>query len=172
MKEEEYKRRVKEKHGKNIKILSDYLGSNEKIDAKCRKHEEVFRIIATRLSQGQTGCKQCKEESMKEEDIQSTFVSWYRKRHPDHIITCNGIFNCRMLSEKAYEMGYYKGFPDIFIVDLKLFIEFKNGEKGIVSKEQIECHEKLRKLGYEVHVCRTHGEAVDIVKEIEKKITS
>lgn len=70
-----------------------------------------------------------------------------------------------MLTSKRYSQGMLKGCPDLFLPQFDLFIEMKRRDGGVVSAEQIACHEKLRSYGYKVEVC--HG-AKEAWKTIEK----
>lgn len=66
------------------------------------------------------------------------------------------------------EMGVVKGYPDIVIHrpgGVSLFVEMK-AAKGRVSEAQKEVHERLRALGNEVVVVKTHEEADDLVRRL------
>lgn len=70
-----------------------------------------------------------------------------------------------MLTNKRYSQGMLKGCPDLFLPELKLFIELKRRDGGGVSAEQLKVHKILRSYGYKVEVC--HG-AKEAWKTIEK----
>jgi hypothetical protein len=166
MKHEEYISKVK-KVFPNYKILSEYTKSSDPIKVRCKDHDETFELIATRLTQGQTCCSQCKvlmKEDKSEHDIQEDFVTWFRNTFPDTLITCNGIFTNRSQVNNAVVLGYCKGIPDIFIPEHKMFIEFK-AKKGRVSKDQRTIMAHLEKIGYECYICRSAEEAMDLFKK-------
>lgn len=71
--------------------------------------------------------------------------------------------------EKLKAEGLVKGIPDLFLPQFQLFIEMKKRQGGVVSKEQLECHEKLRACGYTVVVARG---AKCAWQEIQKILTS
>jgi hypothetical protein len=54
-----------------------------------------------------------------------------------------------------------RGFPDRMVLLNKriVFIEFKT-PNGILSEHQKRCHDALRYLNLEIHVCRTKDEAI------------
>ena len=63
-----------------------------------------------------------------------------------------------MLTQKRKNLGQRVGCPDLFIPELKLFIELKRRDGGCASKEQLEFHKILRSMGYRVEIC--HGAAI------------
>jgi len=52
--------------------------------------------------------------------------------------------------------GYRSGFPDggILFQGLTFFLEFKDGDDGELSDDQIVCHERLEKAGFPVAIIR------------------
>ena len=68
------------------------------------------------------------------------------------------------LTNKRYSQGMKKGCPDLFFPELKLFIEMKRRDGGVVSKEQEECHKMLRNCGYQVEVCHGAKQAWEKIK--------
>ena len=73
------------------------------------------------------------------------------------------------LTNKRYSQGMKKGYPDLFIPEYRLYIELKRRDGGVVSAEQIACHEKLRSFGYRVEVCHGAAEAWKAVENERKK---
>lgn len=73
------------------------------------------------------------------------------------------------LTSKRYAQGMKKGCPDLFFPELHLFIELKRRDGGVVSKEQKEVHELLRKCGFEVRVCHGAAEGWKAIQDIVKK---
>ena len=57
--QEQFEKEVKEIHGDKYKIVSEYKGSNKKIDVYCNKCKKVFSIKATHLLQiGRASCRE------------------------------------------------------------------------------------------------------------------
>ena len=75
-----------------------------------------------------------------------------------------------ILTSKRYSQGLYKGICDLFLPEYQLFIEMKKREGGVVSKEQLECHERLRNYGYTVVVAKGAAEAWKIIVDKKNKI--
>jgi hypothetical protein len=44
---------------KNIKVLSEYSGAQNKVDCECLIHNRIFSMSATHLLGGETGCREC-----------------------------------------------------------------------------------------------------------------
>lgn len=59
--------------------------------------------------------------------------------------------------------GMRKGIPDMFIPELRLFIEMKRRKGGVVSPEQKEWIEYLRSIGYQAEVCRGAEAAIAVL---------
>ena len=70
------------------------------------------------------------------------------------------------LTNKRYLQGMKKGYPDLFIPEYKLYIELKRRDGGVVSAEQLVCHEKLRSFGYRVEVCHGVAECWRVICEV------
>lgn len=68
-----------------------------------------------------------------------------------------------MLTSKRYSQGMLKGCPDLFLPELKLFIELKRRDGGVVSAEQLKVHKILRSYGYKVEVCYGAKEAYETI---------
>ena len=52
---------VQELHNinKNIKVLSEYTGAQNKVDCECLIHNQKFSMSPTHLLSGETGCREC-----------------------------------------------------------------------------------------------------------------
>lgn len=108
-----------------------------------------------------------------EEALQLAVINWLRCEYPDlitHSSYLQGNINNIGLSEKANMMGYTSGFPDVFIYCAKggfhgLFMELKNGKKGVVSERQKLIIERLIILGYAGGVIRTLEGAKELVND-------
>lgn len=74
-----------------------------------------------------------------------------------------------MLTNKRYSQGMLKGCPDLFLPELKLFIELKRRDGGVVSLEQKKVHKILRNYGYKVEVCHGAKEAWQAIENERKK---
>lgn len=115
--------------------------------------------------------KKMDNSSNSEEALQLAVVCWLRCAFPDIITNSSllqGNINNIGLSEKANNMGYTSGFPDLFVFIPKggyggLFMELKNGKKGVVSLRQKEVIEALQIAGYYGGVIRTLEEAKTMV---------
>ena len=62
--------------------------------------------------------------------------------------------------------GVAPGVPDLFIPELKLFIEMKRQQGGRVSKEQKEVIAELTKVGYQCLVCKGFEDAKEQLEKI------
>lgn len=58
----------------NIILLESYINSRTKIKCLCKIHNETFKMIPSKITCGQTGCKKCMSKS-KNEDLISDFLS-------------------------------------------------------------------------------------------------
>ena len=74
-----------------------------------------------------------------------------------------------MLTNKRYSQGMLKGCPDLFLPELKLFIELKRRDGGVVSAEQLKVHKILRNYGYKVEVCHGAKEAYETICKYKNK---
>ena len=104
-----------------------------------------------------------------EEQIQRSFVYWFRKTYSNIPI---GMAPITKLSPRQgarmKALGYTKGWPDIFIPIPRrswggLFIEFKS-PKGKISEVQKIMLKGLHDLGYQNAVCRTVEDAITVVR--------
>jgi hypothetical protein len=71
-----------------------------------------------------------------------------------------------MLVNKKLKAGMKRGMTDLFFPQLKLFIELKRRDGGVVSKEQSECHKMLRECGFTVEVAYGAKEAWEVIKNL------
>lgn len=74
------------------------------------------------------------------------------------------------LTNKRYSQGMKKGYPDLFIPEYKLYIELKRRDGGVISAEQLACHEKLRSFGYRVEVCHGAAECWRVICECRNEV--
>ena len=118
---------------------------------------------------------------------QCTFVRWFKMSHPGfkrlisaYVVTNKGI---RAQGEGAWrgqmakDEGLLAGYPDVFIAVPNgahhgLYIEFKaiyeTGKKGQLSEEQKLVHADLRLMNYQVNVCYSSDEAIQVWKDYFK----
>lgn len=106
-----------------------------------------------------------------EEALQLAVIVWLRCVYP-HVVTnssyLQGNFDSPGLMSKANAMGYTSGFPDIFIFEAKggfhgLFLELKNGKKGVVSERQKTIINQLISKGYTGGVIRNLEDAKTLI---------
>ena len=104
-----------------------------------------------------------------EEQIQRSFVYWFRKTYPRIPL---GMAPITKLSPqqgaRMKAMGYSRGWPDVFIPRPNkgwggLFIEFKSS-KGKISVHQKDMLKGLFDLGYQTCVCRSEIDAISAVR--------
>jgi len=108
-----------------------------------------------------------------EEGLQMAVVSFLKSKYPDVITNSSllqGNINNVGLSVKANQMGYCAGTPDLAIYEPcgkyhGLFIEFKNGKKGVVSPAQKEAMQHLTHKGYKCEVVRSYHEGVNAINK-------
>lgn len=98
-----------------------------------------------------------------EEQIQKDIVTWCDR----HDVLCwhtpNGGQRNAREGAKFKRLGVKAGVPDLFIPEFKLFIELKT-EIGRLSEAQIKMLNALNDYGYNVSVCRSTFDAVNIIK--------
>jgi len=71
--------------------------------------------------------------------------------------------------------GVKKGVPDLFLPVAKqgyhgLYIEMKRQKKGVLSADQKQWIENLRKQGYRVEVCKGFQSAADVIEDYLKGV--
>jgi len=98
-------------------------------------------------------------------------VSWFRKTYPSIRLFAIPMGGARSASTGAMlrAEGCVKGIPDIFIPELKLFIEMKKAEGGRVSPEQLDWLQYLNSVGYTAKVCHGFEDAKAFIQENIKK---
>jgi len=115
-----------------------------------------------------------------ERSNQIKFIRWFKSTHPSfhrlisgYKVTSTDGFRGQL----AQDEGLLKGYPDVFIaipngVYHGFYIEFKaiyeTGRKGTLSAEQKEVHADLRMMNYQVSVCYSCDEAVQVWQEYFK----
>jgi uncharacterized protein YktB (UPF0637 family) len=108
---------------------------------------------------------------MTEHEIQVKLVNWFCYNYPDFTMFAipNGSNKSGTQAMKFKREGLLSGVPDLFIIELNLFIELKTA-KGKLSKEQFKIIGRIRAAGkQEVAVCRSFESARDeILKRISK----
>lgn len=104
--------------------------------------------------------------------LQCECISWFRYFFPNILIwdSLNGVPLTNAQANREVKAGMLKGLPDLQIAAARkgfhgLFIEMKNGKKGVVREEQMEILTKLRAQGYLTAVARTKAQFVAIVNE-------
>lgn len=102
----------------------------------------------------------------RERVIQQKFVALARHFLPDLLFwhTPNGEDRDPRTAIVLASMGVEAGVPDIFVPELRLFIEFK-APGGSLSAAQVEVVTELRRLGYDVVVSDDHERAFALVEE-------
>ena len=102
---------------------------------------------------------------MSESKEQILVVNWMRKNHKNlrifHIP--NGGGRSLVTAARLKLEGVSRGVPDLFIPALKLWIEMKDLDGGVVSEEQKDWIEYLRQHGYCAEVANGHEEAIRII---------
>ena len=87
---------------------------------------------------------------------QVNFVNWFKYNYPTIKIMAipNGGKRSISVAKKLKSEGGSRGVPDLFIPELKLWIEMKKVKGGSTSKEQKEWIEYLNGCGYKAVVCK------------------
>lgn len=105
---------------------------------------------------------------MSESMEQILFVNWMRKTHPEHRIFSipNGGSRNKSEAMRLKNEGLSAGVPDLFVPSLRLFIEMKTVDGGVVSAPQKDWIKYLKSLGYAAEVCN----GLDAAKMVINKI--
>ena len=105
---------------------------------------------------------------MSESMEQILFVNWMRKNHPEHRIFSipNGGTRNRSEALRLKNEGVSAGVPDLFVPSLRLFIEMKAVDGGVVSLVQAGWIEYLRSVGYAAEVCNGLEAAKSVINKI------
>jgi len=75
----------------------------------------------------------------------------------------NGGHRHKVTAMKMKMEGQSKGFPDLFIPELKLFIEMKRQKGGVLSQDQKDWIAYLNTIGYDAHVCKGAEAAKELI---------
>lgn len=116
-----------------------------------------------------------KSKSISEDKEQEGLVIWFRQKYPGMLIfhVPNGEQRALSVGIRLKKQGVVAGIPDLFIPSLKIFIELKRKDGGVVSKEQEKIIAYLQRVGYTVWVCHGAEEAslkiLEFLKERENK---
>ena len=97
---------------------------------------------------------------------QVTFVNWFRDKYPNILIFAipNGEYRAISTAIKLKNEGVTKGIPDLFIPELKIWIEMKKIKESSTSKEQKEMKIYLEKVGYKVCIAKGYKEAINFIQ--------
>jgi hypothetical protein len=102
---------------------------------------------------------------------QLAFCKWLKNTHPD-ILFRSDIQSAGKLSPQMQGIKLIidprSGWPDITIFSLNLMIELKSMTASLSGehyRNQLAMHDKLRELGWQVHVCRGAEEAKEVFKQ-------
>ena len=97
---------------------------------------------------------------------QVTFVNWFRDKYPNILIFAipNGEYRAMSTAIKLKNEGVTKGIPDLFIPELKIWIEMKKTKGSSISKEQKEIKIYLEKIGYKVYIAKGYEEAINFIQ--------
>lgn len=103
-------------------------------------------------------------------ELQCKCVAWFKEHYGGVLIgsSLNGVPLTDPQARRELQAGLLKGMPDLQIFAARrgyhgLFIEMKNGKKGVVRDTQLDCMDKLKKEHYCCAVCRTFEQFVHIV---------
>ena len=118
---------------------------------------------------------QRKRPSDNEHRIQCACVKLFRYLYPNLLIYAipNGGQRNAIVAAKLKAEGVLAGVPDLHIPVPSgeyhsLYVEMKNGKKGVLSDKQKEVIECLRSQGHKVVVCRSVDEFEKEIKEYFK----
>lgn len=103
---------------------------------------------------------------MTEHEEQREFVRWMRQTHPDVRLFAipNGGHRGASQGARLKAEGVSAGVPDLYVPALRLWIEMKRGDGGVVSREQRDWHEYLRGIGDVVVVAHGKDAAIAHVR--------
>ncbi len=107
-----------------------------------------------------------------EHQIQVGCVNWFRLQYPNLLIYAipNGSKRNLITAVKLKAEGVVSGVPDLHIPVARhgyhgLYIEMKNGKKGVVSQNQKDIMKKLTEEGYRCEVCRSLDDFMKVTKD-------
>lgn len=108
---------------------------------------------------------------LSEHQEQMQFVSWFKK---NYLLTKgirifaipNGGLRGKREAQNLKNEGVSAGVPDLYIPEWKLWIEMKRAKGGVVSPEQKDWHEYLKKIGDKVVIAKGFEEAKKFILEL------
>ena len=110
-----------------------------------------------------------------EHKLQCLCVEWFRYWYPKGTIFAipNGGARNVVTAAKLKAEGVLAGVPDLCVPMARggfhgLYIELKNGKKGVVSERQRTIMDKLNDEGYKCVVCRSFEEFVQEINDYMK----
>ncbi|MFN3785227.1 MAG: VRR-NUC domain-containing protein [Thiothrix sp.] len=98
---------------------------------------------------------------------QITFMNWANEHGLFAFHIPNGEFRHKATAVRLKLLGVRAGIPDVFVPELKLFIEFKSST-GRPSAAQKEAIAALKSFGYEVVIAKSAEEAIQSVNLIAR----
>jgi len=98
---------------------------------------------------------------------QTNFINWFKVNYPKIIIFAipNGGFRAGLAGAKLKKEGVLKGVSDLFIPELKLFIEMKRVKGSYASKEQKQFIKDMIALGYKAEIAKGFEAAKKIIEK-------
>lgn len=112
-----------------------------------------------------------------EHDLQVECVRWFRYAYPKALCYAipNGGYRTKTTARLMHSEGVVSGVPDLHIPIPRggyasLYIEMKNGKKGVLSDHQKEIIPRLQSYGNKVVVCHTFDEFKKEVEEYLNKM--
>jgi hypothetical protein len=104
-----------------------------------------------------------------ETKIQVDFIDYCHQHYPDLLVIAipNDAKRSKRDGYIHKRMGTVAGVPDIFIPELLLWIEFKTptGQLSKNQKQTIARIKKIKRVAYQVVVCRSTQEAIDLMNQ-------
>lgn len=105
---------------------------------------------------------------MNEHGEQVSLVAALRRHRPTLLFFAipNGGKRTPLEGARLKDEGVLAGVPDLFFPSLRLFIEMKRKDGGVVSKAQKDVMHRLEQAGYRCVVCSGAMEAFTLLSEI------
>ena len=129
--------------------------------------DELYTMLDGKQTQSRSGDT--------EHRLQCACVEWFRYCYPKGTIFAipNGGARNVVTAAKLKAEGVLAGVPDLCVPMARgafhgLYIELKNGKKGVVSERQRTIMDKLSDEGYKCVVCRSFDE---FKREIDEYMT-
>lgn len=120
--------------------------------------------------------KQRRKARHTEHDMQVACINWFRYVYPHFIIYAipNGGARDMVSGRKLKDEGVLAGVPDLCIPVARhgfhsLYIEMKNGQRGIVSDKQKSVINRLKEQGHCCIVCRSLDHFIEVVTKYLKE---